>query len=43
MKMTEPIPHAIQMKDFIYGLDEKIKREVRTKYVASFDEAVAIP
>ena len=42
MKMIEPIPHAIQMKDFIYGLDEKIKREVRAKYVTSFDEAVVV-
>ena len=31
-----------KFRDFIYELDEKIKREVHAKYVTFFDEAVAV-
>ena len=42
MKISDPLPLSVQLKDYIYGLNDKIKMEVRAKYVTTLDESIAV-
>ena len=42
MKITDPLPMSIQLKDYIYGLNDRIKMEFRAKYVTTLDESIAV-
>ena len=42
MKITDPLPLSVQLKDYIYGLNDRIKMEVRAKYVTTLDEFIAV-
>ena len=42
MKIPDPLPLSVQLKDYIYGLNDRIKMEVRAKYVTTLDESIAV-
>ena len=42
MKISDPLPLSVQLKDYIYGLNDRIKMDVRAKYVTTLDESIAI-
>ena len=42
MKISNPLPSSVQLKDYIYGLNDRIKMEVRAKYVTTLCESIAV-
>ena len=42
MKISDPLPLSVQLKDYIYGLNDRIKMEVWAKYVTTLDESIAV-